>query len=473
MTKMQTAYEKLKAEKLDLVNKLESANRNIEELNTEIQAIDQMKINSQPVESTITKIIAASDTATPMNDIIYPTSFNSFQDDFLTSPLKVESLQQQDSTTQGGQGTAIAIPHSSIDLQEKGQAGLITNNQSMCSLLSMGSAEVEEGFLQVQGTMIDFASQMETLNRMTDRIEINPKPAPILSKAEREMRLITRNRKALDKRDEMIAHQNVDIESSFESNRLPEDKRSVERHQIKANLLESLDNRDYPDSKSELLMNSKFKIELPILNNCKADADQSENIMTSVQVTESVHDSIILLDAQDLHKQLSPRRQSNDLDTLAHIQNSTKIKHQDPASQFTFNSVGGARGGLHQDEDVADNGFMDFTSNHFISNYDDKVTPEPPMTTYFYSDRKDPPNSSSYHDNNSNRGTAYSESKSHGPIFSKAETSKPSSGAGSSTRKIKDMFAIISNKGSNNLHRSRGESETPNQQKGVSKAQLH
>ena len=168
---------------------------------------------------------------------------------------------------------------------------------------------------------------METLNRMTDRIEINPKPAPILSKAEREMRLITRNRKALDKRDEMIAHQNVDIESSFESNRLPEDKRSVERHQIKANLLESLDNRDYPDSKSELLMNSKFKIELPILNNCKADADQSENIMTSVQVTESVHDSIILLDAQDLHKQLSPRRQSNDQDTLAHIQNSTKVKH--------------------------------------------------------------------------------------------------------------------------------------------------
>lgn len=116
-----------------------------------------------------------------------------------------------------------------------------------------------------------------------------------------------------------------------------------------------------------------------------------------------------------------------------------------------------------QDEDGAANGFMDFTSNHFISNYEDKVTPEPPMTTYFYSDRKDPPNSSSYHDNSSNRGTTYSESKSHGPIFSKAETSKPSSGAGSSTRRIKDMFAIISNKGSNNLHRSRGESETPNQ----------
>ena len=293
MSKMQTTYEKLEAEKSDLIGKLETANKTIEGLNAEIQASEKMKISSQPVESTITKIIAASDTAAPTNDIMYPTQFNSFHDDFMTSPLK---LKQHDSNTQVGQGSAVAIPHSSSGQPEKEQTGLITNNQSMCSLLSMGSAEVEVGFLQVQGTMIDFASQMESLNRMTDRIEVNSKPAPVLSKAEREMRLITRNRKALDKRDEMIAHQNVDIESSFESNRLPEDKRSVERHQIKANLLESLDNRDYPDSKSELT-NSKFKIELPILNNCKVDADQSENIMTSVQVTESVHDSIILLDA--------------------------------------------------------------------------------------------------------------------------------------------------------------------------------
>ena len=61
---------------------------------------------------------------------------------------------------------------------------------------------------------------------MTDRAERKP---PLLSKAEREMRLIDRNRKALDKRDEMMALQNVDIESSFESSRLPEDKRSVEK----------------------------------------------------------------------------------------------------------------------------------------------------------------------------------------------------------------------------------------------------
>ena len=77
--------------------------------------------------------------------------------------------------------------------------------------------------------MIDFASQMESLNRMTDKAERKVERPPLLSKAEREMRLIDRNRKALDKRDEMMALQNVDIESSFESSRLPEDKRSVEK----------------------------------------------------------------------------------------------------------------------------------------------------------------------------------------------------------------------------------------------------
>jgi hypothetical protein len=41
--------------------------------------------------------------------------------------------------------------------------------------------------------------------------------------------MINRNKEALDKRDEMIAMQNVDIESSFASSRLPEDKRSVDK----------------------------------------------------------------------------------------------------------------------------------------------------------------------------------------------------------------------------------------------------
>ena len=87
--------------------------------------------------------------------------------------------------------------------------------------------------------MIDFASQMETLNRLGSSREA-PKPALSLTKSEKELRMISRNREALHKRNEMIAQQNVDIESSFASSRLPEDKRSVER-QIKACLLESLD----------------------------------------------------------------------------------------------------------------------------------------------------------------------------------------------------------------------------------------
>ena len=46
MTKMQTAYEKLEAEKSDLIEKLETANKTIKELNAEIQATEKMKISS-------------------------------------------------------------------------------------------------------------------------------------------------------------------------------------------------------------------------------------------------------------------------------------------------------------------------------------------------------------------------------------------------------------------------------------------
>ena len=50
-----------------------------------------------------------------------------------------------------------------------------------------------------------------------------------LSKSEKEIRLINKNREALDKRDEMMAMQNVDIESSFASSKLPEDKRMIDK----------------------------------------------------------------------------------------------------------------------------------------------------------------------------------------------------------------------------------------------------
>ena len=103
----------------------------------------------------------------------------------------------------------------------------------MCSILSMESAEVEVGFLQVQRTLIDFASQMESLNRMpNEKSNDNNKlsyPPLQMTKSEKELRMINRNRKAQDKRDEILAMQNVDIESSFASSKLPEEKRSVEK----------------------------------------------------------------------------------------------------------------------------------------------------------------------------------------------------------------------------------------------------
>ena len=65
---------------------------------------------------------------------------------------------------------------------------------------------------------------METLNRMG-----SPAKRPLnLTKSEKELRMISRNQEALDKRNEKISLQNVDIESSFASSRRPEDKRSVE-----------------------------------------------------------------------------------------------------------------------------------------------------------------------------------------------------------------------------------------------------
>ena len=39
----------------------------------------------------------------------------------------------------------------------------------------------------------------------------------------------------------MLAQQNVDIESSFASSKLPEEKRSVEKQVIKANLFDSVE----------------------------------------------------------------------------------------------------------------------------------------------------------------------------------------------------------------------------------------
>ena len=93
----------------------------------------------------------------------------------------------------------------------------------------MESAEDGVGAINLQRTIIDFASQMESLNRFTKEHAEPLGPVLKLSKSEKELKLINRNREILDKRDEFLALQNVDVESSFASSRLPEEKRMIEK----------------------------------------------------------------------------------------------------------------------------------------------------------------------------------------------------------------------------------------------------
>ena len=64
--------------------------------------------------------------------------------------------------------------------------------------------------------------------------------------------MMHRNKEALDKRNEMLAMQNVDIESSFASSKLPEDKRSIDK-QMKVCLLDSTDKKTKSINISDLL----------------------------------------------------------------------------------------------------------------------------------------------------------------------------------------------------------------------------
>ena len=58
-------------------------------------------------------------------------------------------------------------------------------------MLSMDSVDNAEGGIQVQRTMIDFASQMEALNRQGQQDE---EPTLALSKSQKELRMIEMNR---------------------------------------------------------------------------------------------------------------------------------------------------------------------------------------------------------------------------------------------------------------------------------------
>ena len=73
-----------------------------------------------------------------------------------------------------------------------------------------------------------------------------------MTKSEKELRMMHRNKEALDKRNEMLAMQNVDIESSFASSKLPLDKRSIDK-QMKVCLLDSTDKKTKSINISDLL----------------------------------------------------------------------------------------------------------------------------------------------------------------------------------------------------------------------------
>ena len=92
------------------------------------------------------------------------------------------------------------------------------------------------------------------------------------------------NREAINKRNEMVKEQNADIESSFDSSQLPEDKRS-KNNNLKASFLDN----------SNLLRKeaaAKFLNLAPDEENLKTNqsGDPSE---------ENIQDSIVILDVKD------------------------------------------------------------------------------------------------------------------------------------------------------------------------------
>ena len=147
--------------------------------------------------------------------------------------------------------------------------------------------------------------------------------------------MISRNREALDKRNEMLAMQNVDIESSFASSRLPEEQRTIEK-QIKACLLDSLE-RDSKDlDLTELTRRTNFLLQSP----SRLGQAPSENIDSSAQVTEYGQDSVVLLDLKQLHSQFVSQVSEDQLKTPQEEAPNSVRKRQsaNTPSLFTFNS---------------------------------------------------------------------------------------------------------------------------------------
>ena len=200
-------------------------------------------------------------------------------------------------------------------------------------MLSMDSAEDGVGALNIQRTTIDFASQMESLNRMSQEPAL---PVLKMSKSEKEMRLVSRNREALVKRDELLALQNVDVESSFASSKLPEDKRSIDQ-QINPNLLDSLER----NSKGLDFLKGKT-MNLNLLS-----GNQSEDINSSFRVTENIQDSVVMLDVNELFmpytsqvSEIDKNEEKEKTSPPVDVSNNfdSTMQPQQPVSLFTFNS---------------------------------------------------------------------------------------------------------------------------------------
>ena len=168
--------------------------------------------------------------------------------------------------------------------------------------------------------MIDFASQMEALNRQGQ--ENNEEPALALTQSQKELRMIKMNREAINKRNEMVKEQNADIESSFDSSQLPEDKRS-KNNNLKASFLDN----------SNLLRKeaaAKFLNLAPDEENLKTNqsGDPSE---------ENIQDSIVILDVKDFGQPYTSRTNESGLEKPFDNFQSTH-NGQNTINMYTFNS---------------------------------------------------------------------------------------------------------------------------------------
>ena len=164
----------------------------------------------------------------------------------------------------------------------------------------------------------------------------------------------------MDKRNELLAMQNVDVESSFASSRLPEEKRTIDK-EIKVNLLDTV-------------CPSTFTLLEPMKTQSRLVTEHapSENIDSSAQVTENGHDSVIILDVQNIQSQFVSNASDERIrGPQEPLQSSIRSNGVRPVSLFTFNS----RTSKKMDKSASclsehsQSQRMEFSSNNYMTNF--------------------------------------------------------------------------------------------------------